>query len=61
MEQIKFTRKKSKYKDGGQAVGCSRENYNAIKNLAEECGLNMTDVANKLLDAALNAVQIEEE
>ena len=49
MEQIKFTRK------------CSRENYNAIKNLAEECGLNMTDVANKLLDAALNAVQIEEE
>lgn len=61
MEQIKFTRKKSKYKDCGQAVGCSREIYNAIKNLAEECGLTMTDVANKLLDAALSAVYIEEE
>ena len=35
--------------------------HSRTKNLAEECGLNMTDVANRLLDAALSAVQIEEE
>ena len=61
MEQIKFTRKKSRYKEDGQAVGCSPENFNAIRKIAEECGLKMTDVTNILLDAALRAVQIEEE
>lgn len=60
MEQIVFTKRKKSSYTGGNAVGISPANYRCIRDIAEECELRMSDVANALITFALDHIKFEE-
>ena len=57
MENITFTRKAdSKYINNGKSVGVRAEQWEAIRDIAEKSGMNMTEVATRLVTFALEHV-----
>lgn len=55
-EKLIFTRKKTH----GRAVGVTREVYNEVSMLSRQTGMNMTNVASKLISFALDHVVVDE-
>jgi len=60
MEKITFVRKNGKYK-GRNALPCSPEIYKHVAFIAESCNMKLGEVTNRLLDAALNHIEITDE
>lgn len=60
-DELIFRKKQSKYKDDGKAVGVSPEVFNAIKTIADNTGMSMTNVASALIQYGLAHMKYEEE
>ncbi|MCQ9212267.1 MULTISPECIES: hypothetical protein [unclassified Streptococcus] len=57
--------KKIERRRGGQVtsnphIGCSRENYDRIADIANECDMKLSDVVNELLGVAFEHIEIVE-
>lgn len=57
-EKITFKKRRSNYKNGGNAVGVSKEVYTRIKELADTTGLTMSEIATDLMSFALDHVEL---
>lgn len=58
-DHITFTRKEGKYTQLGKSVGLKQDEWLAIRDIAEQSGMTMTDVATELVSFALKYVKWE--
>ena len=57
-DKITFKKRRTNYKNGGKAVGVSETVYEKLKELADETGLTMSEIATDLITFALERVEL---
>ena len=60
MEKIKFKKRRNSSFKTGKSVGISEETYERVKDLSDKTGLTMGEVADDLLNHALEQVELED-
>lgn len=58
MEKITFKKRRTNYFKCGKSVGVSETAYEKIRELSEETGLSMAEVASDLIAYALDHVEL---